>query len=84
MNRAKTVISALCIAGVAAGCTIVTEDDEGIEIRHAAGNDVGIQARADAHCDAFGKIAVRVQKTPAAAPYFFRSTVSTFRCVPKP
>ena len=83
MNRAKIVMSTLCLAGLVASCTIVAEDEEGIEIRHAAGNDIGIQARADAHCDAFGKTALRVQKAPTATTFFFRSTVSTFRCVPK-
>ncbi len=82
MNRAKNVLVLACVTGLLAGCARVSADADGISLRHAATTDLGILAEAMEHCAKFGKTALKVQRSPVEAPYFFRSVVTTFRCVP--
>jgi len=71
------------LAGLAllAGCAVVSADENGIEIRHSAENNILVQSKADKHCASFGKKAVKVQESTVVDTYLFRTATSTFKCV---
>ncbi len=76
-------LAALCAVLALSACSVVTADENGIEIRHAADNDLLVQSKAEKHCAAFGKAAVRVQESSIIDAYIVRTLVSTYKCVPK-
>lgn len=76
-----TVGVCTCIA--LSGCTAVEADHDGISIRHSAENRVLIDQKAERHCQQFGKVAQRVQRSPEESTYYFRTVVTTYHCIPK-
>ncbi len=66
---------------VLSACAVVTADENGIEIRHSAENDLLVQREADKHCASFGRQAIKVQESSIANLYFVRTSVSPFRCI---
>lgn len=81
MRNAKRLTWILLAAGALAACSTVQADSEGIAIRHDAENSLFVEGKAERHCAQFGKVPVKVQRSPADNTYFVRTVVTTYKCV---
>ena len=82
MTKATISVGILLCLGLSA-CAQVQADRNGIAIRHSAENRVLIDYQANSHCEKYGKIAQRVQRSAEENTYYFRTVVTTYECVPK-
>lgn len=80
MEKYKCLAVLLSFVALSA-CAVVTADENGIEIRHSAENDLLVQREAEKHCASFGKEAIKVQESSIVNVYIVRTSVSTFKCV---
>ena len=82
INLRSFVVLAGAVLGVLGGCAQVSGNADGVVIEHAA-NQVGFaDLKAQRHCEAHGKRAVRVRTGPAqTSAVFLQSRISEYACV---